>query len=246
MTSLIESRLFEIFGTDVEEFKAILRDSDAIIAGSFPLQCILGENWNSDIDIFVKKDSAYHPVEKWFWSNFSNKKSCGPDKEFIKLNHRSILSRPGHPKNLLYHRYYTINGHEFDVITLSCYPEDFVKTFDINICGIIYKPGKDLVIPMKSFTLNRIGFAEKIISKSVCHCIDHDKVQCEGCRVRYCTCNKYIALRIQKYENRGFRIYNEKISRLKSLMNQEIRLFPGYGVEYFEALEHFERAIKKK
>jgi len=50
----INSRLFEIFGDKLSDFKKSLVSTGAMISGSFILQCILGERWRkSDIDIYI-------------------------------------------------------------------------------------------------------------------------------------------------------------------------------------------------
>lgn len=50
--SQIKQRLTEL-GIDAEDFCQKLWDTKCVMAGSFPLQCVLGEKWDeSDIDIF--------------------------------------------------------------------------------------------------------------------------------------------------------------------------------------------------
>jgi len=50
----INDKLSAIFGSNYLEFAIILKSYNTIIAGSFILQCIIGENWSdSDIDIFI-------------------------------------------------------------------------------------------------------------------------------------------------------------------------------------------------
>ena len=54
ITSLVEGRIHEVFGQNTKEFQLALQKSNAVIAGSFITQSILGEYWeNSDIDIYV-------------------------------------------------------------------------------------------------------------------------------------------------------------------------------------------------
>ncbi len=53
----INLRLKSIFGDQYEAFKVALELSNAIISGSFILQCLLNEHWRySDIDIFIHYD----------------------------------------------------------------------------------------------------------------------------------------------------------------------------------------------
>jgi len=52
----IDIRLQNIFGDKVNHFKELLISLNAIISGSFIIQCILGEIWiRSDVDIFIPK-----------------------------------------------------------------------------------------------------------------------------------------------------------------------------------------------
>ncbi len=55
LTTLVETRLSEIFGQkNLVEIQTALQKSQAVISGSFIVQCILGEYWEgSDIDIYV-------------------------------------------------------------------------------------------------------------------------------------------------------------------------------------------------
>jgi hypothetical protein len=82
----INRRLSIIFGDELNNFKTTLDKSKSIIAGSFVLQCILGEYWDkSDIDIyypiaininnnntnniinfFGSKEFAYNDLENFF------------------------------------------------------------------------------------------------------------------------------------------------------------------------------------
>ena len=49
----VETRLAEIFGPYWMEFKEQCEKSGAIISGSFLIQCILNEDWKTDIDIYI-------------------------------------------------------------------------------------------------------------------------------------------------------------------------------------------------
>jgi len=64
----INRRSYGIFGNDLNNFKDMMRQSNAIISGSFVLQCILGEYWaGSDIDIYVNTkifDEFFYPSNK--------------------------------------------------------------------------------------------------------------------------------------------------------------------------------------
>ena len=49
----IKNRLKKVLGESYDEFVSVLSKTGAVISGSFILQCLLGEDWNTDIDIFV-------------------------------------------------------------------------------------------------------------------------------------------------------------------------------------------------
>lgn len=49
----IKNRLKKMLGESYDEFVSVLSRTGAVISGSFIVQCLLGEEWNTDIDIFV-------------------------------------------------------------------------------------------------------------------------------------------------------------------------------------------------
>lgn len=52
---IVKNRLIKLGVNDVNKLLSILIDNHAVIAGSFPLQCLLGEEYiGSDVDIFYK------------------------------------------------------------------------------------------------------------------------------------------------------------------------------------------------
>lgn len=53
ITEIIIKRLKSIFGSKYDEFYVVLNEMGGIISGSFILQCILEEEWKSDIDIYM-------------------------------------------------------------------------------------------------------------------------------------------------------------------------------------------------
>ena len=67
----INRRLRNIFGDFYEEFKYELENNQAIISGSFILQCILGEEWQgSDIDIYLPTKGIY--MDQYGFTNLEN------------------------------------------------------------------------------------------------------------------------------------------------------------------------------
>lgn len=52
----INKRLYYIFGDNLSIFKEEMKNNNAVISGSFIIQCILGEYWkDSDIDIYIPR-----------------------------------------------------------------------------------------------------------------------------------------------------------------------------------------------
>ena len=49
----IKNRLKKVLGESYDEFVSVLSKTGAVISGSFIVQCLLNEDWNTDIDIFV-------------------------------------------------------------------------------------------------------------------------------------------------------------------------------------------------
>ena len=49
----IKKRLKKVLGESYDEFVSVLSRTGAVISGSFIVQCLLNEDWNTDIDIFV-------------------------------------------------------------------------------------------------------------------------------------------------------------------------------------------------
>lgn len=47
------NRMRKLLGKELEEFINLLNEVGATISGSFIIQCLLNEDWNTDIDIFV-------------------------------------------------------------------------------------------------------------------------------------------------------------------------------------------------
>jgi hypothetical protein len=61
---LVKNRLLEIMGSNLfAQFSKVMRQSGAVVTGSFVLQCILGERWrDSDIDFFVPEGRLRAPT----------------------------------------------------------------------------------------------------------------------------------------------------------------------------------------
>lgn len=83
--NLVIGRLKKIFGDKYDEFKKQMEINEGVIAGSFIVQCILEENWETDIDIFIpgakyvgdrngfkyiEKCGSYSLIEEYFFKNY--------------------------------------------------------------------------------------------------------------------------------------------------------------------------------
>lgn len=53
MFSKINNRLAKIFGDKLPDLKKVMAETGSVISGSFIMQCLLDEDWKSDIDFYV-------------------------------------------------------------------------------------------------------------------------------------------------------------------------------------------------
>jgi hypothetical protein len=118
----VNQRLVQL-GINSKEFNSALIKSESIIAGSFPLQCLLGECWDSDLDIYNKTLQPtygagynYEWLEKYFQTDnniievtkysmyktdevtrYSNKRHSG-DRDICKSDIRRLIPLGGYGK----------------------------------------------------------------------------------------------------------------------------------------------------
>lgn len=140
----LDTRLQNIFGDKLNYFKQLLISEDAIISGSFIIQCILGEIWSdSDIDLFIPdftnqifdeflfndiectlKGNVYNTEYLSFGKTVDYETKSGQCVQLIKLNENKI--------------------------------DDFMnKNFDFKICKNLYD-GKNLKIKDLYNIVNKI------------------------------------------------------------------------------------------
>ena len=88
----IEDRLVKLFGSDWKEFKEQLERAGAIISGSFIIQCILNEDWKTDIDIYITSTFSKEKIKRM---SFGGKRSAGKIQEIETwlMNHNFITTR---------------------------------------------------------------------------------------------------------------------------------------------------------
>lgn len=201
LVHVIENRLKNIFNNDnnYNEFMNTMKDSKAIISGSFILECIYNQEWNdADIDIFVSRkikinknelstnDRPSSILDKWFSDKYGMKDydAC--------VHYGNDITRQN---VILWVRKYIINGKEFQIITLDMYPskiQSFIeKNFDFDICKNTYCP-----------LHNKISiFDTKCLEDK--ECAFNYTVNCETSKTR-----------AKKYEARGFKIIYPKNMKL--------------------------------
>lgn len=207
----INSSLNDIFGEHYLSFKNFMKQYKCVIGGSFILQCILNEKWNSknkhsDIDLYLSnnlekesckyfesigyegpkfddRDGKYNMpnIIKWYWNY---------DKLRIRVNKLDdgIYDRQYYSITDLYTPVQVIgleldeNSNGLDNI-LGC-----LKTnYDLSVCkNCYYYDGRDHII---------LSNLDNIFNKVTTLDIEHILPE---------TIN-----RIEKYENRGFKILNK-------------------------------------
>lgn len=152
----------------------VLRETNGVIAGSFPLQAILNETWDdSDIDIWVENktdDIDISPISK-FWRMFT---PLGYRMRKQKIMESNDFNTTGYKRlNNCVDSIYTFTGNNlktiqvievkpFDSNMIRFYfrneqepitMEKFISSFDIKICGVFFE-----AIDEKTCSLNFAKF----------------------------------------------------------------------------------------
>ncbi len=197
---IVRARLAEKKVIDVNRFLLMLVDNACIIAGSFPLQCMLGEHYeDSDIDIFCEKN-GWDSVANHIYNTYNNK---GTPSVYII-------------DGILRSRTYVISNElRFNVIQVVCNPIDFViNTFDFSFCQTIFD-GHTMYF--HELTIEKIGWrlhwSLDVLKKRENYCQTTDDKYINN--IVYPSNIKDYALdqnerRLQKYESRGFIIKNSE------------------------------------
>lgn len=225
-TQIIQNKLVQQGANDVDNFISILIDTKSVIAGSFPLQCLLGEEYeNSDIDIFCMGQK-----ESWDERNGRDKREICLTK--IDRYLYGTYGMSGTPSTymidgIIRNKYYKISDKlVFNVVQVNKNPFDFVKeTFDFSFCQTIFD-GK--VLHFHPLTLAKMGYR---LHSSLCRYkkrepyhmsrttgkknVDEFLKYPDNPAIYMCEQNEK---RRKKYEDRGFMIVNfHKIDMLKQL-----------------------------
>jgi hypothetical protein len=152
--NIINNKLFEIFGDKLGEFKDILRETKAVISGSFIIQCILNEFWDkSDIDIYMPFiDNKYYDANKVILSIYYERPIVDrftilenflyDNGNYINYNDYDFLLNN---KKIYGTRDYSINNINIEIIHINInkkkfkYTKKFIMdTFDLDICKNLY------------------------------------------------------------------------------------------------------------
>jgi hypothetical protein len=200
----INERLFLIFGDKLNVFKQLMSDTKSVISGSFIIQCILNENWHSDIDIFFPtinnveskceggnpayaiENFLYYDMKlQWNDGEDPNSYKDEVDKTLINFVRSYQLLKP---KNIIQVIQVNIDNN---YVRQKQYIHD---TFDFDICKNIYfidDKRDNLSILKLTNILNKIG--EFNVSKTT------------GSSIK----------RYHKYINRGFNLRVDTMTRDK-------------------------------
>lgn len=246
--SKINSRLERLFGDKTKEFKDLLCETKAVISGSFIIQCILGEEWNSDIDIFIPIKDA-----KLFRAHVENGIHSGlltlidrflyDDADFAEVGYNNYDGVLGAEYGIHTTRTYAPwnndrdvinNSEKIQLILVNC-PMDYnvmknfiFESFDFEICkNIYYNDEQDNIVISNMNDILEKTLTFETAKKTVGNTVE----------------------RAEKYEKRGFVIRNrpdkDYVAELQKRRESEILCGPTnlYASkrdeivkEYFDAL----------
>lgn len=201
--------LVKHFGYTIEELGELLHSTNAFIAGSSPLSVFLKEKYkNFDLDIFLRvpynwSEEPYYPYE-----------NLAKDKIHLSLSihgYELVKNKEGHLKTTeveymkcaLRHFIKNISTYErkdtdvkVQIITVyDCTIEEFIETFDLNICR--------LVIIGQNYPEYNLKLMTEHLSD-----IDLENIRCKNMYVNNLLCDKNLIHRIHKYVQRGFHWIN--------------------------------------
>lgn len=157
--SEMEDRLRKVLGHTYNEFMDIFKEAKAVISGSFIIQCVLNEYWDSDIDIYIS----------YFNANFY-KDIVGKMRQLLAITMTELYKTKNNylSRDLLIRNVYTYQNpnvrYKIQIITIEAKPDylsmsNYVKEkADFDICKNVYYVDED-----KSF-LN-INTIDNILSK---------------------------------------------------------------------------------
>ncbi len=172
-------------GIDGIEFCNKIRQHDCLMAGSYPLQCLLGESYSdSDIDIFIKSNDDFSEFETWLYEKYAVKSVVTTYVIRDVIRSRKTQITPLGLVNIVIVS--TKNLHE--------YVNDH---FDLSFCQTTFDGD--------TFTYNELSL------RKIGYIINHDTININYYnQINNLSGNKSINIqeildgRIKKYKNRGF------------------------------------------
>lgn len=141
----ITRRLTPITGWDnIDEFCRKLKELDAYIAGSFPLQAVLNVEWKSDIDIWVYDKEYQGKKLKALIAYLLSIGATLPKTYSSKLYEESNYSRL---KNDV-HRILdcSLNDSKIQIVSCKRPTLDIIRNFDLTICEVGFDGEKVSII----------------------------------------------------------------------------------------------------
>lgn len=214
VVSLVEKRLNEIVGEDLMPFlKQAMRDSRAVLTGSFVLQCILGEKWNdSDIDFFIPQGALRAPtgtqtseMDNWLYAEGKQMERAVVTSRLPEGLYEDIFT--GGTKRIQVIRDYWLKGTKFQLVhTDMPDPETLrdwvVEEFDFSVVrNAVWLDSKNKwqwhvsdwnAIETRSFqfsaTKNVIGSLKR-----------REKYEERGFDIRYCDSESFLRIYSSRY-----------------------------------------------
>lgn len=137
VTKGIDKKFFSIFENvnDVNEFKNIMYETNALISGSFIMQQILGEKYeDSDVDIFLSSRHKYaKKIDDFLYSRMELTGDINIAR-YREQNYSLITNVTDYEKN----------GHKIQLIYIDVFPDVILvhgfieEDFDFDICKNVY------------------------------------------------------------------------------------------------------------
>lgn len=134
--SIINAKLEKIFGNELQSFKNLLNDTEACVTGSFIMQCVLDECYNSDIDVFIHQ-SYLKDIETYLNKSIRMNKNNNYFKFLDSNNHDRLNS--SHECNVVGVYNHNIGDNVVQIIFVNTSDSDkIINSFDLDICKNVY------------------------------------------------------------------------------------------------------------
>ncbi len=182
----------------------------SVIAGSFPLQCLLGEHYNnSDVDIFCKGYTS-DECREIFSNTCKLGTICDIDTYIYDTNDHGKISAYSMNGIVRNKKYKISDKLYFNVVQINRDQFEFVtNTFDFTFCQTIFEGVRMFFHPI---TMIKIGYC---LCSSLPHIKKYSHYHHKSKLKKECDPSDALAyLRIEytnreeKYKSRGFIIYN--------------------------------------